>query len=41
MNREEIIQLIEQYSNGISFITPELKEQVVELCLQQNMPKEE
>ena len=41
MNREEIMQLIEQYSNGIQFITPELKGQVVDLCLQQNMLREE
>ena len=41
MNREEIMQLIEQYSIGIQFITPELKGQVVDLCLQQNMPREE
>ena len=41
MNREEIMQLIEQYSNRIQFITPNLKGQVVDLCLQQNMSKEE
>ena len=35
------MQLIEQYSNGIQFITPKLKGQVVDLCLQQNMHREE
>lgn len=41
MNKEEIMQLIEQYSNEFQFISPQLKEQVVVLCLQENMPKEE
>ena len=41
MNVQEIKEFIEQYSNGIQFITPKLKAQVVDLCLQQNMSREE
>lgn len=40
MNKKEIMQLIEEYSNGIPSIILNI-EQVADLCLQQNMSKEE